>query len=117
MWNYPHLKLRGLPDHCGYANGLNLTGGYFYEKHAFFSSNDFLMSNLSNGDMLSSLKVYYGKVEDFDSIARGGLLLRRRRKVRGRLERKVLGRLGRLSLGGIYTNGPPQGDSDRYYSS
>ena len=58
MWDYPHLKLRGLPDQCGYAYGLNLTDGDFYAKRAFFSSNDFLMSNLINDDMLTALEVY-----------------------------------------------------------
>ena len=71
MRNYPHLKLRGLPGHCVYAYGLNLTEEDFYEKHDFFHSNDLVMSDLINDDMLSSLEVYYGKVEGCDSIARG----------------------------------------------
>ena len=61
MRNYPHLDLRGLPDHCVYAYGLNLTEVDYYGGRAFFSSNDCLMSNLINDDVLTSLEVYYGK--------------------------------------------------------
>ena len=35
-----------------------------------FPSNDFVMSDLINDDVLSALKVYYGMVGDYDSLDR-----------------------------------------------
>ena len=111
-----HLELRGLPGHCVYAYGLNLTDGDFYGKRAFFSSNDFLMSNLINDDVFSSLEVYYGKVEDYDSIARGVFFFRvNKLKIGAGVKSVLIKRLWAISLQLIA--GRPQEDPDRYYSS
>ena len=50
-----------LPYHCVFAYGLHLTGEDFYNKHSFCSSNDLVMSDLINDDVLYSLEVCYGK--------------------------------------------------------
>ena len=60
-----------LPDMCVYAYGPHLYGGDFYNKHSSFSSNDLLMSEVINGDFLSSTEVYYGKIEDYGSLDSG----------------------------------------------
>ena len=44
-----------LPDHCVFSYGLHLTDVDFYNKHSFSSSNDSIMSDLINDDMLSAL--------------------------------------------------------------
>ena len=101
-----------LPDHCVYSYGLNLTGEDFYNKHSFLRSNDFVMSNLINDDVLSALEVYYGKVGDYDSLACRDLLLRK--KIIGR---ESQGSLDKEALWDIITTAPPQEDAGRYYSS
>ena len=101
-----------LPDMCVYFYGLHLSGGDFYNEHSPFSSNDLLMPEVINDDLLSALKVYYEKVEDYDSLAWGDLLLCRKIKERGRQEI-----LDKLSLWDIFTTGLLQEDADIYYSS
>ena len=70
------------------------------------------MSEFINGDLLSSLEVYYEKVGGYDSLSWRNLLLRRKNIERGRQ-----GRIGKLSLGNISTTGFPGKESGRYYSS
>ena len=70
------------------------------------------MSELINEDLFSDLEVYYAKVGGYDSLDWGNMLLCNKIKEGERQER-----LGKLSLGDIFTTGPPQEDSDRYYSS
>ena len=101
-----------LPDKSVYAYGLHFSGGAFYNEHSFFASNDFLMSEFINGDLLSALEFYYGAIEDYDSHDCEYLLLRRKIKEWRRQEL-----LGELSLENISATGLPQVDADRYYSS
>ena len=69
------------------------------------------MSGLINDDMFSALEVYYGKVEDYDSIARVDLLSRKKIKEWGCQER-----LDKEALRNIFKTGLPQEDADRYHS-
>ena len=72
----------------------------FYNKMlSFFSNNDFLMSDLINGDLLSDLEVYYETAGDTILFLVGIFFFCKKIKERGRQ-----GRLGRLSLGDIFKN-------------
>ena len=80
----PHLEMTGsssIPDRCVFSYGRHLAVSDFYNKHPFFSSNEILMRDLINGDLVSSSEVYYGNVEDCDSHACGDLLLCRKIKI------------------------------------
>ena len=101
-----------MAGHCVYAYGINLTDRYFYNEHSFFSSNDLLMADLFNGDVLSALKVYYEKVGDYDSLAWGGAALCKKIKEWGRQEL-----LPNEALCNISATGLPQEDADKYHSS
>ena len=59
------------------------------------------MSELINGDLLSSLKVYYAHVGGYDSLACGNLLLCKKIK-----EWELQERLVKLHRGDIFTTGP-----------
>ena len=72
--NCPHLEMVGssLPDKRVYDYGLHLSGEDFYNKRSFFASNDLLMSEFINDDLLSALEVSY---EGFRTtiLLRGGV--------------------------------------------
>ena len=105
----PISKMVGssLPDRRVYAYGPHLSGEDFYNKHSFFACNGFAMDEFINDDLLSALEVYYGKIDDYDSLDWWHLLLCSKIKALGRQER-----LGELTLGDIVAAGLPQEDAD-----
>ena len=103
---------RSLPGKCVYAYVPHLSGEDFYNKHSFFSRNGWGLAEFINGDQLSSFEIYYGEVEGYDSPSWGNLLVCRKIT-----EPELQDPPDRLSLGYIFTTGPPQEDADGYYSS
>ena len=85
--------------------------GDFYNKHSFFSSNDFLMSEFINDDLLSALKVYYAMADDYDSLDWGNLPMCRK------LKSGASGASWQIVFMGYFTTGLPQEDVGRYYYS
>ena len=109
--NCCHLELppSGQEEKLPYAHSLYLPEAVLHNSEPFFSNDDFLRSSIINEAFSDSVTFYCRKVDDINFPDWANLLLRKRHLLKKRLVR--------LSLAGIFTTGPPQEDSDIYYSS
>ena len=111
IWNFCYPRVRGVRPRLFYAHSPNVDEGDSTRGIPPPSNNDFLISVLINEEMSGNMTSYYERVQDSDLLARGNLILRRKRL----LGEETRSRLGQLSLGDIFKTGLPQEDVGRYY--
>ena len=108
-----------------YEIPMGFSGECLLNRWDYPSNSDLLMSMLINEGVYVSLQSYYELVRGNDLSARGASftsktslgITSQKRILTERLERLDQSSLDQLSMGNIFTAGPPLEDSDTYLSS